>query len=95
MIAELSFTPLSGNDNTDAATAEAVKVVKASGLEYSVTPMSVVVQGEWNQVMDTARKCHEQSLASNDRIAFNIRLDDGGNSASLADRVSAIENIAG
>jgi uncharacterized protein (TIGR00106 family) len=38
---------------------KAIEVINNSGLKYKVCPFETVIEGTWDQVMETAKKVHE------------------------------------
>ena len=52
MITAFSITPLGTGESVGAAAADAVRVVRASGLPNETNAMFTNVEGEWDEVMD-------------------------------------------
>ncbi len=77
MLAELELVPV-GTKSASLSTllVEVAKMIDGSGLDYRVGPMGTVVEGEWDQVMQLAKRCHEVLLQSTDRVMTTIRIDD-------------------
>ncbi len=57
MIAALSITPLGGGEPVGASVAEAVRLVRQSGLPNETNAMFTNVEGEWDEVMSLIRGC--------------------------------------
>jgi uncharacterized protein YqgV (UPF0045/DUF77 family) len=55
--------------------ARAVAIIEQSGLAYQLGPMSTVVEGEWNQVLDVVSRCQNDLAEDCDRILVYLRLD--------------------
>ncbi len=79
MIAELSFVPLSSDENLEKYYDEAKTIVEASGLKYENSRFGVVIEGEWREVMRVAKSCHQKMTEMSDRVSTNIRLDHSNN----------------
>lgn len=77
MLAELELVPI-GTKSASLGTllVDVAKIIDESGLDYRVGPMGTVVEGEWDQVMQLAKRCHEALLQSTDRVMTTIRIDD-------------------
>lgn len=53
-----------------------IDIVDRSGLKYRVNPMATCIEGEWAEVMDVIRRCHEATASNAGRIITSIRIDD-------------------
>ncbi|HEY3749214.1 MAG TPA: MTH1187 family thiamine-binding protein [Pseudonocardiaceae bacterium] len=76
MLVAFSVTPLGGeSDSVGAAVAEAVRVVRESGLPNETTAMFTTVEGEWDEVMDVVRRATEAVAASSPRVSLVLKAD--------------------
>src|SRR4051812_37982862 len=92
MIAAFSITPLGVGDSVSAPIAEAVRLVRASGLANETNAMFTNVEGEWDEVMELIRKCVEKVGESAPRVSVVIKVDHRpGVDGALAHKVEAIE----
>ncbi len=57
MIAAFSITPLGVGEGVGEQVADAVRVVRESGLPNRTDPMFTTVEGEWDEVMDVVKRC--------------------------------------
>ena len=57
------------------AVAEAVRVVRDSGLPYELNAMFTNVEGEWDEVMDVVRRAVEAVQAVAPRVALVLKAD--------------------
>ena len=77
MLAELEIIPIgTASASLSSLLAKVAQHIDSSGLAYRVGPMGTVVEGEWDQIMGLARRCHEAMLNSSDRVMTTIRIDD-------------------
>lgn len=77
MLAEFELVPIgTKSPSLSALLAEVAKLIDASGLVYRVGPMGTVVEGEWDQIMALAKRCHQALLDQTDRVMTTIRIDD-------------------
>ena len=77
MLAEFEIVPIgSQSASVSAELAKVAQLIDASGLDYRVSPMGTVVEGNWDEVMQLAKQCHEAMLASADRVITSIKIDD-------------------
>jgi uncharacterized protein (TIGR00106 family) len=77
-VVELSIVPI-GIENTSLSSyvAQAVKVLKASSLEYQLTAMGTIISGDLDEVLGIIRKMHESCFATGaKRVLTQIRIDD-------------------
>ena len=71
-----SVAPSGGeSDSVSAAVAEAVRVVRDSGLPYELNAMFTLVEGEWDEVMDVVRRAVEAAGAGSPRTSLVLKAD--------------------
>ncbi|EYT54542.1 hypothetical protein H490_0106435 [Leucobacter sp. UCD-THU] len=78
MIVAFSVAP-SGTGQAGAsvsdAVAEAVKVVRASGLPHRTNSMFTEIEGEWDEVFDVVKRATEAVLPFGSRVSLVIKAD--------------------
>ncbi|MBK0418614.1 thiamine-binding protein [Leucobacter sp. CSA1] len=78
MILAFSVAP-SGGENPDGsvadAVAEAVKVVRASGLPNRTSSMFTEIEGEWDEVFDVVKRATEAVAPFGSRISLVMKAD--------------------
>jgi uncharacterized protein (TIGR00106 family) len=75
MIAAFSITPLGAGDSVGESVAEAVRIVRASGLPNETNAMFTNVEGEWDEVMDVIKRCVDRVAADAPRVSVVIKID--------------------
>ena len=76
MIVAFSVAPAGGeSDSVSAAVAEAVRVVRDSGLPYELNAMFTLVEGEWDEVMDVVRRAVEAASVGAARTSLVLKAD--------------------
>lgn len=75
VLAELSIFPMDKGVSLAAYVARAVKIIQNSGLAYQLGPMSTVIEGDWDQVLDVVGRCQADLAQDCDRILVYLRLD--------------------
>lgn len=75
VLAELSIFPMDKGDSLAPYVARAVSIIRASGLAYQFGPMSTVVEGQWDEVMDVVGRCQAELARDCDRILIYLRMD--------------------
>lgn len=78
MILAFSVAP-SGGDHPDGsvseAVAEAVKVVRESGLPHRTSSMFTEIEGEWDEVFDVVKRATEAVLPFGSRVSLVMKAD--------------------
>jgi uncharacterized protein (TIGR00106 family) len=93
MIAAFSITPLGAGDSVSAAVAEAVRLVRDSGLANETNAMFTNVEGEWDEVMDLIKACVTKVSEGAPRVSAVIKIDHRpGVSDGLTSKVEAVED---
>lgn len=96
MIAEFSVIPIGAGVSTSAEVAKVIKLIDESGIPYKVNPMGTVVEGEWDQVMDLIKKCHQVVFGGVERVLTNITIDDRkGYTDRITKKTESVERILG
>jgi uncharacterized protein (TIGR00106 family) len=92
MIAAFSITPLGVGDSVSASVAEAVRLVRESGLPNETNAMFTNVEGEWDEVMGLIKACVEKVSESAPRVSLVIKIDHRpGVTDGLHAKVAAVE----
>ena len=86
MIAEFSIVPLTGEESLSKYVAIVLKEVKKSGLQYQLTPMGTIVEGDVNSVFDLIKKCHIIMKQHSNRVLTRISIDDRGDDLNRMDK---------
>jgi uncharacterized protein (TIGR00106 family) len=96
MLAEFSIVPIGVGSSIGDQLAEVLKIVDASGLPYKLNPMGTVVEGEWDEVMELIKKCHEAVMSRGERAVTTISIDDRkGKPNRIDQKVESIEKRIG
>ncbi|MEU1993728.1 thiamine-binding protein [Nocardia gamkensis] len=75
MIIAFSVTPLGTGVGVGRAVAEAVRVVRASGLPNHTDAMFTTVEGEWGEVMAVVKQATDAILAVAPRCSLVLKAD--------------------
>ncbi len=98
MLAELEILPIGTKSvSLSAQLADVAKLVADSGLDYRVGSMGTVVEGEWDQIMQLAKRCHEAMLKVSGRVMTTIHLDDRTDKpgSRIVQKVESLEKASG
>ena len=93
MLVAFSVTPLGGpSDSVGEAVAEAVRVVRASGLPTETNAMFTNVEGEWDEVMAVVKRAVEVVAATAPRVSLVLKADiRPGHTGQLRAKVERVE----
>ncbi|WP_159844154.1 MTH1187 family thiamine-binding protein [Nocardia sp. CY41] len=75
MIVAFSVTPLGTGADVGRAVAEAVRVVRASGLPNHTDAMFTTLEGEWDEVMAVVKQATDAILAVAPRCSLVLKAD--------------------
>jgi uncharacterized protein (TIGR00106 family) len=96
MLVAFSVAPSGGDESGGVAeaVAEAVRVVRASGLPYETTSMFTTVEGEWDEVMDVVKRATEVVSARAPRTSLVLKADiRPGYTNQLHEKVQRVEDL--
>jgi uncharacterized protein (TIGR00106 family) len=92
MIAAFSITPLGVGESVSEAVADAVRIVRDSGLPNETNAMFTNIEGDWDEVMDVIKRCVEKVAEVAPRVSLVIKIDHrGGVTDGLTAKVEAVE----
>ncbi|PSL58385.1 uncharacterized protein (TIGR00106 family) [Saccharothrix carnea] len=76
MLVAFSVSPLGGeSEGVAEAVAQAVRVVRESGLPNETNAMFTLVEGEWDEVMAVVKKAAEVVQATAPRVSLVLKAD--------------------
>ena len=92
MIAAFSVTPLGAEESVADLVAEAVRIVRESGIPSETNAMFTNVEGEWDEVMAVIKACVERLAEAAPRVGVVIKIDHRpGVTGALRSKVEAVE----
>jgi len=95
MIVAFSISPTAGDDTggVSEAVAEAVRVVRESGLPCETNAMFTNVEGEWDEVMAVVKRAVDVVAESSPRVGLVLKADiRPGRTGQLAAKVQRVED---
>jgi uncharacterized protein (TIGR00106 family) len=75
VLVAFSITPLGVGDSVGEAVAEAVRVVRASGLPNRTDAMFTTVEGDWDEVMSVVKQAVDAVAARAPRVSLSLKAD--------------------
>ncbi|MET9321565.1 MTH1187 family thiamine-binding protein [Streptomyces sp. NPDC101733] len=92
MIIAFSVTPLGVGEEVGEYVADAVRVVRESGLPNRTDAMFTTVEGEWDEVMDVVKRAVAAVEARAPRVSFILKADiRPGVSDGMTSKVETVE----
>lgn len=99
MLAEFEIIPIgTASSSLSGLLGEVARLIDQSGLDYRVGAMGTVVEGNWDQVMNLAKQCHQAILRSTNRVMTTIRIDERKDQPApgrILRKVQSLETKAG
>ena len=96
MLVAFSIAPAVSDEDGGVAeaVAEAVRVVRESGLPHETNAMFTNVEGEWDEVMAVLKQCVDAMTADHPRVSLVVKADiRPGHTGQLAAKVSRVEDL--
>ncbi|MDT0309752.1 MTH1187 family thiamine-binding protein [Streptomyces sp. DSM 44917] len=94
MIVAFSVTPIGAGEDVGEEVAEAVRVVRASGLPNRTDAMFTSVEGEWDEVMAVVREAVAAVQARAGRVSLVLKADlRAGVTDGLTTKVERVERL--
>lgn len=96
MIAQFEIIPIGDGTSMSDLISQVINKVDASGLEYKLTSMGTIVEGEWDKVMQLIKDCHDELMQKVDRTIIHITIDDRkGKTGRIEGKIRAVEEKLG
>jgi uncharacterized protein (TIGR00106 family) len=92
MLVAFSVTPLGVGEEVAEYVADAVRVVRDSGLPNRTDAMFTTVEGGWDEVMDVVRRAVDAVAAKAPRVGLTLKADvRPGVTGAMDAKVEAVE----
>ncbi|MDQ1629560.1 MAG: hypothetical protein QOI54_3304 [Actinomycetota bacterium] len=77
MLVAFSISPAGGDDSggVSAAVAEAIRVVRESGLPNETNAMFTNIEGDWDEVMHVVKRAVDAVAATSPRVSLVLKAD--------------------
>jgi uncharacterized protein (TIGR00106 family) len=75
MLVAFSITPLGTGEAVGKIVAEAVRVVRASGLPHRTDAMFTTIEGEWDETMAVVKQAVDAVAARAPRVSLVVKAD--------------------
>jgi uncharacterized protein (TIGR00106 family) len=92
VIVAFSLTPVGIGEDVGQVVAEAVRVVRASGLPNHTDAMFTTIEGEWDEVMAVVKQAVDAVAARAPRVSMVLKADmRRGVTDAITSKVEALE----
>jgi uncharacterized protein (TIGR00106 family) len=96
MIVAFSVTPLGVGEEVAEYVADAVRVVRASGLPNRTDAMFTSIEGDWDEVMAVVKQAVDVVAAKAPRVSVTLKADiRPGVTGALDSKVASVERHLG
>lgn len=96
MLFSLTVYPVGGSDSLADPVSEVVEEIDRAGLDYQVTGMDTVIEGEFDDVIPVVRRAHERLRENYPRVFTLLAIDDhAGASDRMRGSVHDVEEKVG
>ena len=95
-LCELTMFPTDKGVSVSAYVSRVLDIIDKSGLTYRLTPMSTIIEGEWDDVIKTVTTCFRELERDCDRISVSLKVDfRKGTASRMGSKIDAIERHLG
>jgi uncharacterized protein (TIGR00106 family) len=96
MLVAFSVTPLGVGEEVAEYVADAVRVVRESGLPNQTDAMFTTVEGDWDEVMDVVKRACDAVAAKAPRVGLTLKADlRPGVTGAMHSKVRSVERHLG
>jgi uncharacterized protein (TIGR00106 family) len=96
MIAAFSVTPMGVGESVGELVADAVQIVRESGLANETNAMFTNLEGDWDDVMGVIKRCVDSVAERAPRVSVVIKIDHRpGVEDAMQHKVDAVERRLG
>jgi uncharacterized protein (TIGR00106 family) len=93
---EFSMIPLDKGSSFSKYVARSLDIIDSSGLDYRLTPMGTVVEGEWDELLALLDRVYKAMAQVSDRISVSAKFDSRkGRSGRLESKIASVEKTVG
>ncbi len=93
VLLEFSMTPLGEGESVSQYVAKSIDIIDESGLDYKLTAMGTIIEGDWEEVFQVVQECYEEMSKSCNRVTCSIKVDARkGPSGRITSKIDSVEN---
>ena len=96
VLLEFSMSPFGKGESLSKYVSRSLDIVDRSGVEYKLTAMGTILEGEWDEVFGVVRDCFLRMQEDCDRISVSIKVDyRKGPGGRLKRKLNSVEKKVG
>lgn len=96
IVMEFSMIPLDKGPSFSSYVARLITIVESSGLDYRLTAMGTIVEGNWDDLISLLTNCMDELRKEANRISLQVKFDyRKGTSSRLEGKIKSVEEKAG
>ena len=96
VLLEFSMSPFDKGESLGPYVARIIDIIDKSGVQYKLTPMGTILDGEYDEVMAVVRDCFQELKTDCSRISVSIKIDyRKGTQSRLKSKINRIESLLG
>ena len=96
VLLEFAMAPTGKGESMSRYVARIVDLIDRSGVNYQLTPMGTILEGDWEEVMGVVTDCFRALQADCPRISMNMKVDyRAGSDSRLRSKIDAVEGHVG
>ena len=93
---ELTMIPLDKGSSFSKYVATTLDIIDSSGMNYQLTPMGTIIEGEWRDLLSLLDKCFNALNEVSDRISVSVKFDHRkGREGRLRSKIKSVEDKVG
>lgn len=93
ILLEFSMSPMDKGESLSPYVSRSLDIVANSGLDYRLTAMGTILEGEWDEVMGVVKQCFEKMSSDCNRITCSVKIDyRKGHKGRLESKVASVES---
>jgi len=94
VLLEFSMSPFGKGESLSPFVARVLRVIDESGVNYRLTPMGTILEGEWDEVMGVVTACYKELEEDCNRISVNIKIDyRQGTHSRMKEKIESLETL--
>lgn len=96
VLLEFAMSPTGQAESLSRHVARILDIIDRSGVNYQLTAMGTLLEGEWDQVMGVVSDCFRALQADCPRISMNLKMDYRiGSESRLKSKIDSVEGHVG
>jgi uncharacterized protein (TIGR00106 family) len=94
ILAEFSMFPTDKGESKSKYVSQVIDFIDKSGITYQLTPMGTILEGNWEEVMNTIDSCYKLLEPQSTRIFTTIKIDARkGDESRMKSKIKKIESL--